>query len=55
MNYRTKFLGPLFLGTTGLIIAYSNGILNINEVFNGITAISLVTIATMMFSWADMK
>lgn len=55
MKYRTQFLGPLFTATGGFIVASTTNVITLAEALDGITAVSTLMIAVMLYKWADME
>lgn len=55
MKYRTQILGPLFTATGGLIVSHAAGYTTLLESLTGITAASTLTIAILLFKWADVE
>jgi len=55
MKYKTQFLGPLFTGVGGLIVGFGADITTLDQTLNGITAVSTLMIAIMLYKWADVE
>lgn len=55
MNYRTQFLGPLFTATGGFIVGFGADVITLTEALQGVTAVSSLMIAIMLYKWADME
>lgn len=53
LKYKTQFLGPLFTGVGGLMVGFGADIITLDQTLNGITAVSTLMIAIMMYKWAD--
>jgi len=55
LNYRTQFLGPLFTATGGFIVGFGADVISLLEALQGVSAVSTLMIAVMLFKWADME
>lgn len=55
MKYKTQFLGPLFTATGGFILGFGANVITLLEALQGISAVSTLMIAIMLFKWADME
>jgi len=55
LKYRTQLLGPLFTATGGFIVASTTGVISLGEALQGVTAVSTLMIAIMLYKWADME
>jgi len=55
MKYRTQFLGPLFTATGGFIVGFGADVITLAEALQGISSVSTLMIAVMLFKWADME